>query len=229
MSQEAHFGPGLFGFLAELRINNDRGWFQDNNGRYEADVRDPMLAFIADFAPRLREVSRHLVADPRPSGGSMFRIYRDVRFSKDKSPYKTQVAAHFRHNVGREVHGPGFYIHLEPEEIFAGAGMWHPDRDTLGRVRGVMAANPDRWRRSISSRQFKAEFTLGGESLKRPPEGYDADHPLIEDLKRKDYVASRTFTQEEACAPDFIDRYADACRASAPFMKFLTEAVGLPW
>ena len=97
MSQEAHFGPGLFGFLAELRINNDRGWFQDNKGRYEADVSDPMLAFIADFAPRLRKVSRHLVADLRPSGGSMFRIYRDVRFSKDKSPYKTQVAAHFRH------------------------------------------------------------------------------------------------------------------------------------
>ena len=229
MSQEARFGPELFEFLVELRFNNSRQWFQDNKGRYESDVRDPLLGFISEFAPRLREISPHFVADPRRSGGSMFRIHRDVRFSRDKSPYKTQAAAHFRHEMGREVHGPGFYLHLEPGEVFAAAGMWHPDAEGLGKVRDTIVARPVRWRRVLSSRRFKSDFNLEGESLKRPPKGYDADHPLIEDLKRKDFIASRSFSQEDACAPDFIDSFTDACRTAGPYMEFLTAAVGLAW
>ena len=110
MDSKAHFTPALFEFLAELSMNNDREWFQANKARYERDVRNPLLDFVADFGERLRTISPHMVADPRASGGSMFRIYRDVRFSKDKSPYKTNAGAHFRHEVGREVHGPGFYL-----------------------------------------------------------------------------------------------------------------------
>ena len=229
MSGKTHFGPELFQFLAELRENNNRAWFQANRDRYVSDVREPLLAFVAEFASRLHNISAHYLADPRPSGGSMFRIYRDVRFSRDKSPYKTHAAVHFQHEVGKEVHGPGFYLHLAPEEVLAGAGMWQPDSRTLGMVRDAMSANPTRWRRLVSDDGYAGRIRLEGESLKRPPKGYDANHPLIEDLKRKDYLVSMPFGQEDACAPDFMDRYTDLCRQAAPLMEFLTKAVGLPW
>ena len=105
----AHFTPALFEFLRELADNNNREWFQDNKARYERDVRDALVQFVADFGDRLHEISPHMVADPKLSVGSIFRIYRDVRFSKDKSPYKTNAGMHFRHEVGREVHGPGLH------------------------------------------------------------------------------------------------------------------------
>ena len=229
MPTYGHFTPALFQFLAELGLNNDREWFRANKARYDADVRDPLLEFVADFGERLRDISPHYVADPRPSGGSMFRIYRDVRFSRDKLPYKTNAGAHFRHQVGKEVHGPGFYLHLEPGHVFVGAGIWHPDSETLGKIRGTIVANPARWRRIVEDEGFRQRFRVEGDSLKRAPKGYDPDHPLIEDLKRKDFVASTTFSEAEACSPDFLDTYADACRAAAPFTELLTKAVGLPW
>ena len=229
MTGEAHIGPELFEFLAELRHNNNREWFQANKSRYQSDVMGPLQAFVADFGSRLHDISPHFVADPRASGGSIFRIYRDVRFSKDKSPYKIQAAVHFRHEVGKEVHGPGYYMHLEPGEVFAAAGMWHPDAPTLAKVRDAMVANPARWQRTLNEKGFKALFKLEGESLKRPPRGYDPEHPLIEDLRRKDFIVSTRLSEEDACAPDFVDRYAKACRASSPLMEFLTTAVGLPW
>ena len=229
MPGEAHFTPALFEFLAELGLNNDREWFKSNKSRYHADVRDPLLQFVDDFGERLEQISPKYVADPRPVGGSMFRIHRDVRFSRDKSPYKTNAGAHFRHSVGREVHGPGYYLHLEPGNVFVGAGIWHPDTETLTKVRDAIVANPGRWQRIIGDDDFGAQYHLEGESLKRAPKGYDQDHPLIEDLKRKDFVAATTFTEDEACAPDFIDVFDDACRRVGPFTEFLTTAVGLPW
>ena len=138
----------LFDFLRDLRDNNDREWFAANKGRYVTDVRDPMLGFIADFAAPLAEISPHFVADPRANGGSLFRIYRDTRFSRDKTPYKTNVGAHFRHAAGKDAHAPGFYLHLEPGMCFAACGVWRPDRpdgdeDPLGsdRTRGRGRAN----------------------------------------------------------------------------------------
>ena len=215
--------------MAELRINNNREWFKANKTRYESDVRDPLLDFVADFGGRLIDISPHFVADPRPTGGSIFRIYRDIRFARDKSPYKTHAAAHFQHEVGREVHGPGYYVHLEPGSVFAGAGIWHPDSETISKVRDAIVANPPRWERMVTDLGSKAELRLEGDSLKRPPKGYDPEHPLIEDLKRKDYLVSKTFSEEDATSPDFIDRFTQVCRDSAPLMEFLTTSVGLPW
>lgn len=123
MTNSAHFTPALFEFLSEFADNNNREWFQDNKTRYERDVRDALIQFVADFGKRLQEISPHMVADPRLSGGSVFRIYRDVRFSKDKSPYKTNAGVHFRHEVGRDVHGPGLYLNLQPDQVFAGVGI----------------------------------------------------------------------------------------------------------
>jgi uncharacterized protein (TIGR02453 family) len=217
----AHFKPELFAFLNDLKQNNSREWFQDNRDRYQRDVQEPLLAFIAAFAEPLAGISRHFVADPRPSGGSMFRIHRDVRFSRDKSPYKTHAAAQFRHREGRDVHAPGFYLHLEPRNVFIGSGMWHPDGATLGRIRSAIVDRPERWRKASSG------LALGGDSLTRAPRGFDPEHPLVEDLKRKDFVTFVSSTQGEACRSGFLDRFAGACRDAAPLARFLTEAVGL--
>lgn len=219
----------LFRFLEDLAAHNDREWFRANKRRYEEEVRDPLLRFIVAFGPRLRKISGRFVADPRPTGGSMFRIYRDVRFSRDKLPYKTVAAAQFRHERGKDVHAPCFYLHLEPGNVFAGSGLWHPDSRTLAKVRDALVETPDRWRRILRAKAFRESCELGGESLKRPPRGYDPEHPLIEDLKRKDFVTGTAFTEADAVAPDFLDRFTAASRAAAPFVRFLTEAVELDW
>jgi uncharacterized protein (TIGR02453 family) len=230
MAGEAYFSPELFAFLTELRMNNNRGWFLANKDRYETVVRAPFLQFIADFGPLLRTISRHFVADPRTTGGSLFRIYRDARFSKDKSPYKTHAAAHFPHGAtSRDVHAPGFYLHLEPDNCFAAAGLWHPDALLLGRVRDAIVTHSARWKRANSAKTFTSRFAAWGEKLKRAPSGYDPQHPCIDDLKRKDFVSIAQFTDGEACTPDFIDWFTESCRIAAPLMRFLTEAVGLPW
>jgi uncharacterized protein (TIGR02453 family) len=229
MTENVYITPELFTFFRELKENNNRDWFQANKTRYESQVREPLLQFITDFGLRLAEISPHYVADARKSGGSLFRIHRDVRFSKDKSPYKTSAGVQFRHESGKDVHAPGFYLHLEPGGVFAGVGIWHPDTGTLGKIRDAIVEKPDRWQQIISAEAFKTTFELVGESLKRAPKGYDPDHPLVEDLKRKDFIGSRTFSEAEACAPDFIDRFGQSCQQAAPFMEFLTTTVRLPW
>jgi len=218
-----HFKPDLFDFLNDLKRNNTREWFQANKERYRRDVQEPMLEFISAFAEPLSEISPSFVANPKPSGGSMFRIYRDVRFSRDKSPYKTHAAAQFRHREGRDVHAPGFYLHLEPGRVFMGAGLWHPDGATLAAIRSAMVDDPEGWRRASDG------LSLGGESLKRAPRGFDPDHPLIEDLKRKDLVCFADSDEAAACAPGFVDVFAAHCRSASDFMRFLTEAVGLEY
>ncbi len=192
-------------------------------------VRDPMLAFISDFGPRLARISPRFVADPRPHGGSMFRIYRDTRFSKDKSPYKIMAAAQFRHEAGKDVHAPGFYLHLEPGSVFMAAGLWHPDGPTLDKVRRAIVSKPKEWKRITTSRSLRAQVRFDGESLKRPPRGFDPEHEFIDDLKRKDFVTVAETSEREACAPDFMNRFAKVCRANAKYMEFLTRAVGLRW
>jgi uncharacterized protein (TIGR02453 family) len=224
---KAYFSPELFDFLKGLEKHNDKVWFEKNRPRYEEFVKAPLLEFIGDFAGPLKKISKHFVADPRPNGGSMFRIYRDVRFSKDKSPYKLHAAAHFRHEEIKHVHAPGFYLHLQPKECFIGIGLWHPDPPTLGKIRDAIAEDSTEWKKMLANKAFRGKYELRGEKLARPPRGYDPDHTLIEDLKRKDFIAVANFTEKEVCAPGFMDDFTEASRAAQPFMKFLTEAVGL--
>ncbi len=224
-----HFSKDLFRFLGELKRHNDRLWFVAQKERYERDVRDPMLRFIEEVAEPLRRVSPAVVADPRPVGGSLFRIYRDTRFSKDKSPYKTHVAAHFRHHSGRDVHAPGYYLHLEPGTVLAGAGIWHPAPDALQGLRTAVAENTDLWRKITTSRSFKAACHLEGEVAKRPPRGFPADHPAIEDIKRKDFTVLARWPEGDALEPDFMKRFVRFCAATAPFNEFLARALALDW
>ncbi len=223
MSARALFSPELFRFLKDLRRNNRREWFQANRERYESAVRDPFLRFISDFGPQLSRISRHFVADPRPTGGSLFRIYRDTRFAKDKSPYKTHAAADFRHRAGgRDVHAPGFYLHLEPGGCLAAAGVWHPDPSALAKVRDTIVERPKEWERI-------RRLGLQGDSLVRPPKGYDPGHPFIGDVKRKDFYTTVPFTEKQVCSPRFLLDFAAVCKKMSPLPRFLTEALGMPW
>jgi len=221
----AHFSSELFRFLTELRANNNREWFLVNRDRYDADARDPCLKFISGVGPRLRAISRHIVADARPSGGSLFRIYRDVRFSKDKSPYKTHAGIRFRHGgETKGAHVPGFYLRLEPGGSFAGAGLWHPDPAALKKVRDAIVARPQAWRAVLASKP-----PLDGDALRRPPQGYPPDHPFIADLKRKDFVTTVAFTNAQVLSSQFLPAFIKTCRSASPLLQFLTRALGLPW
>jgi uncharacterized protein (TIGR02453 family) len=221
----AHFGPGLFEFFAELKQNNNREWFTENKPRYISEVVEPMQRFIGDLAKRLPTISKHVAADPRPVGGSVFRIYRDTRFSKDKSPYKTAVAAHFQHSDRGKDHGvPGFYLHLSPDHNVGGGGIHQPDAPTLKQIRDRIVAKPAEWRAVLAS-----GVDIEGETLKRPPAGYAADHAFVEDLKRKDFYCMTRFTQPEVCSKDFLERYVEACAATAPLCRFLAKALELAW
>jgi uncharacterized protein (TIGR02453 family) len=220
----AFITPELFRFLGELRAHNERAWFEANKARYLSRVRDPALAFIEAVAPKLVAISPHVVADPRPSGASLLRIYRDTRFSRDKTPYKTNVGLRFPHGAGKDIHGPGYYLHLKPGEVFMGAGMWHPDPDALHAVREAIVKDPRGWRRAQRS-----PLTHGDESLRRAPRGFDPDHPLVEDLKRTSFTVGRPFTEKQACSASFPDLFVGACRQEAPLMKFLAKALGLPF
>jgi uncharacterized protein (TIGR02453 family) len=225
----ASFSPALFAFLRELRQNNDRDWFNANKRRYQDEVQEPALQFIADFAPRLEEISPHFVADPRPVGGSLFRIHRDTRFARDKTPYKTHTGIQFRHELGRDVHAPGFYLHLEPGSVFVAAGIWHPDTATLAKLRESIDRDPDGWRKALRQSRMGETFQLEGDSLKRPPSGYDASHPLLDDLKRKDFIAVARLEEKAVTSPGFADELAATFRTSAPFVRFLCEATRAPF
>lgn len=227
MKRKPHFKQELFHFLAELKSNNRREWFDEQRARYEREVREPLIAFIVDFAPRLKQISAKFIADPRPIGGSMFRIYRDVRFSPDKRPYKTHAAARFPHVMSRDVHAPGFYLHLEPGNVFFGAGIWHPDPPALGQIRDFIVANSRSWKKIFEDARFGKLWELKGEALTRPPKGYDPAHPLIEDLKRKDFIAIASSSEAEALSPSFMERFTESCDAASPLMKFLTRALAI--
>lgn len=217
-----YFTPDSFAFLRELRDNNDREWFAENKQRYEREVRDPALRFISDFGPQLSKIAPRLVADPRRS---MFRIYRDIRFSRDKSPYKTHVGIHFFHEKAKAAASvPGFYLHISPGECFAAAGIWHPDAASLAKVRKTIAGNSPEWKRLKRSK-----LPIEGGALKRPPRGYAADHPFIDDLKRTDFVTSIALEDADLCSPKFISEFGRACRKMTPLVKFVADALRLPW
>lgn len=226
---DRYISPKYFSFLRDLADNNEREWFKANKGRYESDVKDAALEFINGFAPYLAKISKHFVADSRPVGGSMFRIHRDTRFSKDKTPYKTYTGIQFRHEMAKDVHAPGFYLHLQPGACYAGFGLWRPETSVAYQIRDAILENPAGWKKAAHSKAFRSQFSLDGESLKRPPKGVDADHPLVEDLKRKDFIAGGKLTQKQVTAPGFESDYAAVCKAASPYMRFLCKAIGVPF
>ena len=223
MAGRERFSPELLRFLRELAKNNSRDWFQANRQRYEKFLREPCLAFVSDVGPLLRGISREIVADPRPVGGALFRIYRDTRFSKDKSPYKTHAGMYFPLRGGEDVHTPGFYLHLEPGGCFTAAGLWHGEAAALAKVRSAIAERGNDWKRA------RGRLPLSGDTLRRPPRGYDAGHPDIDDIKRKDFITSIRFSDKDVTSPRFLSTFVAACRKMSPLPRFLASALGLSW
>jgi uncharacterized protein (TIGR02453 family) len=214
----------LFRFFGELRRHNNREWFNANKDRYLAEVRDPLLGFIAAIAPGLKAISPHLVADPHPSRGSLLRIYRDTRFSRDKTPYKTNAGLFFALEAEKDADAPGYYLHLAPGDVFMGAGMWHPGAETLHAIRGAIVADPSGWKRAQ-----RVGLSHHEDTLKRAPRGFDPDHPLVADLKRQSFTTGVSFTEAQACAADFPTRFVRAGRGAAPLVRFLARAMRLPF
>jgi uncharacterized protein (TIGR02453 family) len=223
-----YFDAASLKFLRDLAKNNDREWFAAHKETYETRLKDPMLKFITDLGPRMAKISKAFVVDPRPTGGSMFRIYRDTRFAKDKSPYKTHVAAHFSH-AGADADGtaPGFYLSIEPGESMLGAGIWHPEPRALKGIRDAIVKDTKGWQKATSAAQWGSACGMSGESLKRPPPGYDPAHPAIEDLKRKDFAVHVRLTDKDVTSDKLMDTVIDGYRKSVPFVKFLSRAVGV--
>jgi uncharacterized protein (TIGR02453 family) len=226
---KTYFDPAFFKFLRDLKSHNNRPWFQAHKERYEKEVRNPLLDFIGELGPPLRKINKAIIVDNSPTGGSMFRIYRDTRFAKDKTPYKTAASAHFRTARSKDVHSPGYYLHLEPGEVFSGGGIWRPEAPVLAQIRDYLAHHPSAWKAILKDKTFKKHCTLEGEKLQRPPKGYPPDHEMIEYLKYKDFTFFTQFTEKQACSPGFLDKFVEACAAAAPMMEFLSKALMLEW
>jgi uncharacterized protein (TIGR02453 family) len=224
------FKPDAVRFLLELRANNDRAWFQPRKAEYERLLKEPLEALCMVLGERFAARRIPLRADAR----SPFRIYRDVRFSKDKSPYKTHVSASFAWagkggtqgatGKAEEVHGVGGYFHFEPDEEYVGGGMWHPERPRLEAWRSLVANDSRRVHKAIDAPSFKRAFgQVDGDRLQRMPPGFPSDHPEAELLKLKEVTFGRRLTADEALSPRLPDILADAFVAALPVMTLLAE------
>jgi len=215
-------------FLAELSENNDRDWFRDNKPRYEAVVLEPAMELVEAMSEPLRKVSKHFSAVSKRSGGSIMRIYRDTRFSKNKTPYKTNLGIQFRHEFGKDVHAPGYYFHIAPDRIFAGAGIWRPGNPILNKIRFLIDDRSDRWKRITRAKAFREMFDLQGGTLIRNPRDYEGDHPLIVDLKRKDHIGICNLEPTELGTPDLVENLIARYKIATPYVRLLCDALYLP-
>lgn len=222
-----YFTRSTLDYFRQLEKNNNRDWFEANKHRYESCVREPFQALIADLAGPLAKISPHFVADPRKQGGSLFRPYRDARFSKDKTPYKTAAGARFFHQRSKQVPAPSFYLHIAPADFFIGGGIWHPEPDTLKRLRAFLEENPAAWAKATQSKRFAARYEFFGESLSRAPRGIDPAHPLIEDLKRKNLAAGTALAEAEVLGDGLHGIIIDHFKTLAPLIDYLCAALDL--
>jgi uncharacterized protein (TIGR02453 family) len=225
----SYFSPSTFRFLRALARNNSRAWFKAHQIEYERDVRHPYLQLIADLQSPLAKISPHYRADPRKVRGSLFRIQRDTRFSGNKARYKAWAGARFFHERRRELPAPSFYLHIAPGDCFLGAGIWHPESATLKKLRAFIADNPAAWVRATRNRTFARHYAFRGESLTRAPSGFQPDHPLIEDLKRKNYAAGTGFDDPLACSPELLPFVVGHFRRLAALVDYLCAALDLPF
>ena len=214
-------------FLGELSTNNNRDWFEGNKQRYENSVRTPALEFIAAMETPLQKISPHFRAVPKKVGGSLMRVYRDTRFAKDKTPYKTNVGIHFRHERGKDVHAPGIYLHIDTESTFLGVGIWRPESKDLAKIRKTIAKDSDRWLKIKKAAAFKKSFECQGDRLSRKPKDYSADHPMIEELKWKDHIAVCNLDYDVLMSNEIMRELPRKIRAGSKYLEFLCQAMKL--
>jgi uncharacterized protein (TIGR02453 family) len=227
-----YFTPAVFEFLRQLEANNNKEWWEDNKERYIETIREPALDFIEEFGERLKTISPYFVGDTRTNGGSLMRPYRDIRFSKDKTPYKTNVGIQFRHERGRDVHAPGFYIHLEPGDNFLGVGIWHPETKLTRTIRHAINDDPAGWGKAAHSKSFEDTWTIGDhdeDRLKRVPKELDPDHPYSDDLRLKTFTAGTRVTQKTVTSGAFGNELLETFEKAGPYNRFLCDAIGVPF
>jgi uncharacterized protein (TIGR02453 family) len=224
------FHPDATEFLADLAMNNERAWFQARKGEYERLCKAPMEAFVVALAERLAVRDLPLLADPKRSP---FRIYRDTRFAKDKTPYKTHLGANFPWlEAGREIdagaHANGGYFHFEPGRMYVGGGMWMAERPRLEAFRQAIVHDEARVRAAIQDPGFVAAFGSieSHHSLVRVPPGYPADHPLADMFRFKDVIFGRSLDDAEVYSPNLPDLVADAYAAAMPVFRLLATLRG---
>ena len=222
------FSKQSFSFLTMLEQNNEREWFKTNQAQYEETVRNPALKFIERMQPHINTLSPRLTAVPKKVGGSLMRPQRDSRFSKDKTPYKTNVGIQFRHFQGKDVHAPGFYLHISNEECFIGAGVWHPDSKSLNKIRTCIDENPKAYQKALGQLS-DAGFNMTGDSLIRPPKGFDKNHPMLDELKRKDFIAVKSITKNEILSSHFEQDCATYFGQCQKLMQYLCFALDLDY
>ena len=224
----SYFSERSLKFIRALARHNDREWFHAHKQDYEQFVRAPFLVLLTDLQPALREVSEHYRADPKTVGGSLFRIHRDTRFSNNKAPYKEWQGARLFHARSKEVEAPSFYIHLQPGNCFIAAGLWHPEPDTLRRLRQFIVDNPGSWVNAAHAKAFRKRFDLDdSEMLVRPPRGYPADFVHLDDLRRKNYVAIRMIDDATMTGPRLLATLAKDLQQLVPLMDYLCAALDL--
>ena len=220
------FTPKTFDFLNKLALSNDREWFKANQVEYEDCVRTPALSFIRSMQHSITAISPRMLAVPKKVGGSMMRPQRDSRFSHDKTPYKLNVGIQFRHFQAKDVHAPGFYLHIANDGCFLAAGIWHPESKDLNAIRQCIDENPNSYKKSLLTLS-DANFEMSGDSLIRPPKGFDKSHPLINELKRKDFIAIKAISIEQVCSEDFSDFCAAEFEQTKQFMAYLCFAMNV--
>lgn len=223
-----YFSDASFKFLRALARNNDKTWFNEHKQQYEDHVRQPFLRLLTDLQPDLAQISEHFRSDPKTVGGSLFRIYRDARFSNDKSPYKPWQGARLFHERRKQVAAPSFYLHLQPGQCFVGAGLWHPEPPTQRQVRQFIFDNPGSWKAAAHAPKFRKRFEFeSSEVLSRPPRGFPADFEMIEDLKHRNFVFSRHIEDADMTSPRLRQQLAADLVALGPFVDYLCAALDL--
>ena len=211
-------------FLRRLKRNNNRNWFEKHKAEYESDVKLPMQSLIASLQPYFESFAPQFDINPKRS---LFRIYRDIRFSKDKTPYKTHVAAHFvLRGKPKGIEGSGFYLHIEPGEIFLGGGIYMPGSDQLKAIRKAIVEKSAEFLDVIRDKAFIKRFKqIEGEKLQRVPRGYDPPHPLAEWLKLKQFFVGVEWKEERCLKKKFVNEIAEVYEEAAPFVTFLNDAL----
>jgi uncharacterized protein (TIGR02453 family) len=224
----AYFTDKAFRFLRALGRHNERAWFHAHKADYETHVRVPFQRLLADLQAPLLEVSGRYRSEPKGIGGSLFRIQRDTRFSGDKAPYKTWQGARLFHERRKQVPAPSFYLHLQPGNCFVGAGLWRPEPATQRQVRQFIFDNPGGWKAAARAAVFRRRYDLDGEDmLVRPPRGFPADFEFIEDLRHRNFVASRWIDDSVMLGPRLLPVLAKDLQALGPFVDYLCASLDL--
>ncbi len=229
MARFQGFPADTLEFLSDLKENNNREWFAANKIRYEQSVQQPALELIRSLEKPLSKIAPLLTVEAKKVGGSLMRIYKDTRFSKDKTPFKTNIGIQFRHQNGRDVHAPGVYLQIEPSECFLGIGTWRPPSDALKKIRNFICEHETQWLKAMRSKSFKDTFDMYEDRLKSTPRGFDKMHPLIDALRQQSFIGMVKLGRQQLESPELGELVPKLVGAGKPLMAVLCEALDQPW